>query len=712
MEDILEKIVKIGSKWQVQSEKGRNMGTYDTKAEAEERLRQVHYFKYANEDLDLLDEDYRKNAIEIADKEEWNKPIELIDSNFIIDPDIKSKYIAELEKYRQINGGRFTLLATATGITKSQIQVHHIVFRDFGQKILGLDFKTLDNPDNLIALTATQHLSIHNLLKNLLIDMDILSPQDEVLKNAASNAAAALAQHAVDLEDLTNRQIIAYLKATYLDASNAKLANPDRGNYSIAPGHYIIIDSDGESKRVSLDELADILDVNIESLKKYLNGESNEEIETKLMLNDVSIKKADQKARNTAASPVLLIKTDLVSGDIRALNRVKDILTKVLNSNLEFAKLTPEEAHNKLMTDGWCWFPTKTAAQDALGRVGGKGKAVGELVNKALDNFKNNKWFDRRYALGDIWDDKRSTDYKFYALPADEASLTWMKKRLQIQEEEALQTEALLEDNRTALVNKSRNVGMYKDQSRGKNRFERKRYSKIANTVKQYNQIDMNKLFKQDTLQVAIPVVGETDNYTVTIKMEGVINELARNIKANNNKLEYKTIIQALTKIFNTANLYVKCNCSDYKYRFAHWNIVNNVSVDDTASDPGPGKGIRNPKDEDGRGCKHVLLALANGDWLMKVASVINNYIHYAEEKLQKPFLKVIFPKLYGIEAEEMVEQGLIDDDKYLDSSAGLIDAINEYGKTRGRYKAGMNKNPVTGTGGRTKKAEEAPEEE
>ena len=96
----------------------------------------------------------------------------------------------------------------------------------------------------------------------------------------------------------------------------------------------------------------------------------------------------------------------------------------------------------------------------------------------------------------------------------------------------------------------------------------------------------------------------------------------------------------------------------------------------------------------------------------MKVASVINNYIHYAEEKLQKPFLKVIFPKLYGIEAEEMVEQGLIDDDKYLDSSAGLIDAINEYGKTRGRYKAGMNKNPVTGTGGRTKKAEEAPEEE
>ena len=57
-----------------------------------------------------------------------------------------------------------------------------------------------------------------------------------------------------------------------------------------------------------------------------------------------------------------------------------------------------------------------------------------------------------------------------------------------------------------------------------------------------------------------------------------------------------------------------------------------------------------------------------------------------------------------------MVEQDIIDTDKYLDSSKGLIDAINEYGKNRGKYKPGTNKNPVTGTGGRAKKQEE-PEE-
>lgn len=89
---------------------------------------------------------------------------------------------------------------------------------------------------------------------------------------------------------------------------------------------------------------------------------------------------------------------------------------------------------------------------------------------------------------------------------------------------------------------------------------------------------------------------------------------------------------------------------------------------------------------------------------MMKVASVINNYVHYAEEHLQKPFLKIIFPKLYGVPAEEAVENGLLDTDEFLDSSKGMIDAINEYGKNRGKYRPGTNKNPVTGTGGKTKK--------
>ena len=258
-----------------------------------------------------------------------------------------------------------------------------------------------------------------------------------------------------------------------------------------------------------------------------------------------------------------------------------------------------------------------------------------------------------------------------------------------------LEQEALTEDTRVVLVNKSKTTGPYKNQMRCKNRFERKKHSQIAKTVKQYNKIDMNKLFKEDILEVSIPVIGETDNYTVNIRLEGIVKEIAKNIKSNKNQLEFKTVVQSITKIFNSGNVWVKCSCPDYKYRFAHWNIVNRVSVDDTSKDPGPGKGIRNPKDQLGRGCKHVLLCLANGDWVMKVASVINNYIHYAEEHLQKPFLKLIFPKLYGFPADEMVEQDIIDTDEFLDSTSGLIDAINEYGRNRGKMQKGSNINPV-----------------
>ena len=93
--------------------------------------------------------------------------------------------------------------------------------------------------------------------------------------------------------------------------------------------------------------------------------------------------------------------------------------------------------------------------------------------------------------------------------------------------------ESLLnEDNRNTLISKSRNAGLYRgDTSRGKNRFERKKYSKVANYVKQYNNLDMNDFFKKDILLVKVPVTGESQEYQVSIKLNGVCAEIAKNIK-------------------------------------------------------------------------------------------------------------------------------------------------------------------------------------
>jgi hypothetical protein len=236
--------------------------------------------------------------------------------------------------------------------------------------------------------------------------------------------------------------------------------------------------------------------------------------------------------------------------------------------------------------------------------------------------------------------------------------------------------------------------------------MERKKYSKVANSVKAYNSIDMNKLFKQDILQVSIPVVGETDEYTVTIKIEGVVAEMQKNIKNNGNKMEFRTIIQSLTKVFNTTDVYVKCSCPDFKYRFAHWNIIKNVSVDDSSQDPGPGRGIVNPNDDKGRGCKHILLTLSNGEWMMKVSSVINNYCHFLSEKKPDAFLKLVFPKLYGVPADEAAENDLVADNEDLETGKDLIELVNTWARDRGKFKKGSNKNPVTGTGGKQKAGE------
>lgn len=261
----------------------------------------------------------------------------------------------------------------------------------------------------------------------------------------------------------------------------------------------------------------------------------------------------------------------------------------------------------------------------------------------------------------------------------------------------------LSEATRNQLIAQSRNADMYKNTKFGKNRFERKRLSKVANQVKLYNQIDMNQFFKQDTIEIKVPVQGETDSYTVSIQIEGIVTEIAKNIKSNNNKLEFRTIIQSLTKLFNSANIKVKCTCKDYLFHYDHWLIISGDSVNDSSADPGPGTRGLDPK---GKGCKHILLVLSNQDFLMKVASVINNYINYMAKNKKQAFLKVMFPKLYGIPASAAEEDGLIPEDTELETTPNIIDTINTFGKNRGKYTAGSNKNPVTGTGGRVKKAQ------
>lgn len=260
----------------------------------------------------------------------------------------------------------------------------------------------------------------------------------------------------------------------------------------------------------------------------------------------------------------------------------------------------------------------------------------------------------------------------------------------------------ITEASRRDLIDKGKRGDRYspKNQAKGRNRFERRTHSKIYTNVAQYNNLDMNLFFKHDILLVGIKVIGETDEYITKIKFKGILQEIQREVKNNNNKLEFKSILTSLIRVFNTEDVFVSCSCEDWQYRHAYWATQNNYnsgSPEIRVSD------ITNPNDTKGSGCKHIMLVLSNMDWIMKVCSVINNYIKYARQFMQRLYADYIFPQIYGMKYDKAVQLSLFDTDDF-DSSPLTLDDANRLGRKSGQFKTG---NPF-----RFKKKEEPIEDE
>ena len=121
-------------------------------------------------------------------------------------------------------------------------------------------------------------------------------------------------------------------------------------------------------------------------------------------------------------------------------------------------------------------------------------------------------------------------------------------------------------------------------------------------------------------------------------------------------------------------------------YRFAYWATRNKINSGDPQ--PSNGKWIRNPDDKLGSACKHVLLVLSNNSWILKVASVINNYINYMQRNRQKMYADIIYPAIYKKKYEEPVQTSMFDSDT-LETDKETIDISNEQGRTSGQFKQG-----------------------
>lgn len=128
--------------------------------------------------------------------------------------------------------------------------------------------------------------------------------------------------------------------------------------------------------------------------------------------------------------------------------------------------------------------------------------------------------------------------------------------------EKELNESLLLEKNRQELITKSKAGAEYASKARkGQNRWTRRKYSSVANSIRDYNNINMDVFFKDDILEFVVKVHGETDDYEVTITFADILRNLQQEIERNNNKLEFKCVLRALLTSFNSKDLFVSCTC-------------------------------------------------------------------------------------------------------------------------------------------------------
>lgn len=251
----------------------------------------------------------------------------------------------------------------------------------------------------------------------------------------------------------------------------------------------------------------------------------------------------------------------------------------------------------------------------------------------------------------------------------------------------------LNEDRRQELINKSKHADNYvTDQSKGKNRYQRRLHSKVLNSTKEFNAIDMNKFFKEDTLIVNVNIQGETDSYIVQIKFGGILDEIHRQLSSPDSKVDIRIITRALVTAFNSDDVYMHCNCLDWTYRMSYWSRVNDISSDPSIEQTNNGREIVNPFDTKGSGCKHSLLVLLNNRWIRSVAAVIFNYINYMEKHYPKLYADIIYPAIYDRDYEDDVQLSIGDidtDSQGLSSDEDIIDISNKWAREKNLFKPG-----------------------
>lgn len=164
-------------------------------------------------------------------------------------------------------------------------------------------------------------------------------------------------------------------------------------------------------------------------------------------------------------------------------------------------------------------------------------------------------------------------------------------------------------------VNRKDLVGKTKVQS--PDRYVKRLNYKSSN----YKGINMDDFLKKDILTIETKV----GDYNCIVSYQGVLTRLKDILKIQPKpNVTLQSIIKAMSSAFDDTDIKVDCNCGDFVYRFAYWATKFGYKYGKPENRPAK---ITNPKDKKGAMCKHLTSLLSNKRWLVKVASIVNDYI-------------------------------------------------------------------------------------
>ena len=83
------------------------------------------------------------------------------------------------------------------------------------------------------------------------------------------------------------------------------------------------------------------------------------------------------------------------------------------------------------------------------------------------------------------------------------------------------------------------------------------------------------------------------------------------------------------------------------------------------------------------------MLILSNNSWLVKVSSVIHNYVNYMEKHYQKLYADIIYPAIYQQEYQEPVQLDLDSDDDKMKTDSDTLDVSNRWARTKTQFQKG-----------------------